>query len=499
MNIPRSIIYIILSLPLFCYCNRGKENLKKEENPPKTPAKSMNIRKQDKISTPSVKKPKQLANYKLKNVANDSRGESPVTKAGPPKGMGRIFGIAVSQDGKQTASGGSNGKIHLYSNNKKQIVDLKRGEVWSIAYSPDGNHLFAVTDQVVVKIDTRTGKTVWEHKDQGLWKNLALSPDGSSLAIASHSPTTPTSKALYFMDIKTGKIIKKTSIAINRLQYSKDNKHLFVRTNKGFAILNAKTLKKTKEIPAVLGASFVVNATNTRLAICDHKAVVTVFSLPEGKQIYRFPISSGGYGGQPLSFNTRGTMLAVGGRIGTVWNIISGMQITTLPKGLITSLVFIPGKDKIVIGFNRGTLTRVNVVQNLVGTKRESYPPKNIVLDLVKSSKRSNAMPSTKNRVWHKKGVVSAHLENSWGSKRGPEMTSAKVSSFSRTGNHLTIIVKLQFKDNSGNHGVDIINLSTTLPPLPHGIYKIMILPDSRKNGYNFSSGIMPLTLEIKK
>lgn len=101
--------------------------------------------------------------------------------------------IAMAPGAGQIAVGSQDGKIYIYETSGDQLTETKvveghRGEVTTVAYSPDGAFL-AAGDTAREVMVWRTGGGNWEAEVQGLWQFhtarvtcLAWSPSGAYLA-----------------------------------------------------------------------------------------------------------------------------------------------------------------------------------------------------------------------------------------------------------------------------------------------------------------------------
>jgi WD40 repeat protein/transcriptional regulator with XRE-family HTH domain len=99
--------------------------------------------------------------------------------------------VAVSPDGKEVATGGSDRTIKLWnvpSGTLRLSIPVEDDFIWSIAYPPDGKSVAAVGLTGMIRFyDRKTGKVLasW---DAGLGElsAVAFSPDGSKLAVVSN-------------------------------------------------------------------------------------------------------------------------------------------------------------------------------------------------------------------------------------------------------------------------------------------------------------------------
>jgi eukaryotic-like serine/threonine-protein kinase len=99
---------------------------------------------------------------------------------------GEVWALAYSPDGKTLASGGDDATIRLWdvvSGTQKKILQGHEALVMSLAFSPDGTKIYSSSWDKTVRVwDSATGESLadWRAHD-GPVSNLAISPDGRSL------------------------------------------------------------------------------------------------------------------------------------------------------------------------------------------------------------------------------------------------------------------------------------------------------------------------------
>lgn len=107
-----------------------------------------------------------------------------------------VNGIAVSPDGTEVASAGSDGTIRIWELNTGRPVGEPftghDGAVWSVAFSPDGKMLVSAgNDHTVRRWDTRSHKQIGDpmtgHDD--VVRSVAFSPDGATVVSGSFDRT----------------------------------------------------------------------------------------------------------------------------------------------------------------------------------------------------------------------------------------------------------------------------------------------------------------------
>ena len=111
-----------------------------------------------------------------------------------PTNQKNVLGLAYSSSANVLAYSGKDGDIGIWELGTKparvQHLDAGSGNVSSIAFSPDGNHLAAaVSDGIIRMYEVTSGEMVVVGSHDGEVRDVAFSPDGSMLASASTDMT----------------------------------------------------------------------------------------------------------------------------------------------------------------------------------------------------------------------------------------------------------------------------------------------------------------------
>jgi len=100
---------------------------------------------------------------------------------------GEVNSIAFSPDGQLLVSGGADGVVRLWNIQSDEIVGeySQNGEIWSVTFSPDGTRIAAAGEEMTITLwDVETGEMVFDplegHTDYVY--SVVFSPDGSLLA-----------------------------------------------------------------------------------------------------------------------------------------------------------------------------------------------------------------------------------------------------------------------------------------------------------------------------
>ena len=165
-----------------------------------------------------------------------------------------VSALDISVDGKLLATASQEGIISLCDTaNGKVIRQMKDHKAWvqTVLFSHDGKQLFSADREKSIRIwDIATGKQIAQLADSG--DDLALSPDGQILAVA--SGFNEKDKAIRLWDLKTKKLLKKLdavdgtrfrvmnpayeNVQVDNVAFSADDKWLVaIRSNPGSAVL----------------------------------------------------------------------------------------------------------------------------------------------------------------------------------------------------------------------------------------------------------------------
>lgn len=137
-------------------------------------------------------------------------------------GKHQIYGAALSPDGKTLATGGWEGKVHLWdrASGKRTDLALHRHGIMSVAFSPDGEWLATASqDRQAVLVSMKKGHEFkrLKHKKEAFY--LSFSPDSRFLA-------TGGAEAVRVWDVATGKELWKSTDAWRQVAFSPDGKTL---------------------------------------------------------------------------------------------------------------------------------------------------------------------------------------------------------------------------------------------------------------------------------
>ena len=282
---------------------------------------------------------------------------------------GRVASVAFSPDGTTLASGSWDGTVQLWDVDSGEIKDtLKWYRTWisSMSYSPDGTTLVAsgTYDGTVQLWDVDSGEIKDTLELPGDVYSVAYTPDGASLVVVSsldvaYTPdgasqvTTRGHGTMRLWDVDSGQIratLPEHTIWVSTVAFSPDGATLASRhmdnTMRLWDVTSGRMkIKNTLTLPRhiVWSGSVAFSPDGTTLASGHGDGAVRLWDVTSGKA---GPILLQGDLGAVVSviFAPDGATLASGGFDGTVrlWDTDSGQLKTTLKghNGPVSSMVY---------------------------------------------------------------------------------------------------------------------------------------------------------------
>lgn len=203
---------------------------------------------------------------------------------------GQIEATAYSPDGKLLATGGLDGKIHLWDANAQPVKTLDAPQhLQALCFSDDGALLFAMarpaqSDLRLYTWDLAKGELTGEPRKL-LGELWAFSPHGRTLAVAS---------------------VKKNNVTL-------------------WELANWRQRAETPQLPGRVHAMG-MSRDDSQVAVSDKTGRVAVYEIDSGREVQTFFPPGGS--AQGLAFSPDGSQLAMGMRYATVrvWDVASGKQ-----------------------------------------------------------------------------------------------------------------------------------------------------------------------------
>jgi WD40 repeat protein len=259
-------------------------------------------------------------------------------------GKGMVNCVVFTLDGQKLACTNFHGRIHIWDladKDAEPTISVSQPEpvTYSIAFSPDGRQLAAGTSLPNVNRvriwNTGTGKEDKTLGTNGLVRALTWSPDGETLAVATHNIQGPVS--LFDMangDVRT--LPAETCVA-ESLLFSADSEKLFVGNWKGSILIFDMDDRKPQA--TLKGHSSVVSGLalsrdGKTLASCSHDRTLKLWNVADVSPPETVTIGHAEDAAW-LRFSHNSKLLATSGYDGTVriWEVETGRLLDTVHEG----------------------------------------------------------------------------------------------------------------------------------------------------------------------
>lgn len=217
------------------------------------------------------------------------------TFPGPEKLI--VESIAFSPDGKEVASGYSNGTIKLWNvQDRKEIWELRgyTSEVSSVAVSSDGHWIASGNEDSSVRVwDTVSGLMKWKLKSENRdTRALIFSPDNRSLVTAGGDPSDKVEdRPIEVWDIRTGAKLFSLDFHVARVQslaFSPNGKWLASAAGTSAKIWD---IVSRKEVQTLSPVNQIVGFTkdSQRIVTGGTDNNLTLWEISTGRAVSRLP------------------------------------------------------------------------------------------------------------------------------------------------------------------------------------------------------------------
>ncbi|KAJ5152980.1 G-protein beta WD- 40 repeats containing protein [Penicillium canariense] len=202
-----------------------------------------------------------------------------------PAHKGNVNTVAFSPDGKQFASGSSDGTIKLWNTatgDLQKALERHSASVNSVAFSPDGKHIISGSDDRTIKLwNTATGdlQKILGHSESV--NSVAFSPDGKRIASGSNDYT------IKLWDTITGDLqrtLEGHSDVVLSVSFSPDGKQIASGSiDTTIRVWDATTAKLQKILESHSGGvGTVVFSADSKQIASGHDKTIKIWGTPSG-------------------------------------------------------------------------------------------------------------------------------------------------------------------------------------------------------------------------
>jgi WD40 repeat protein len=314
----------------------------------------------------------------------------------------KVSRVVFSPDGNTLASSSMDATVRLWDIATGEVLVTLYGhpdQVNSVAFSPDGTLLasangtflgstghirhreggtpYMVLDgtpmplpNMVILWDATTGieQRRWQGFKTGMF-TVAFSPDGTTLAAGSGTPTGPIDDAVRLWDVATGelKATLREDQAVWSIAFSPDGTILASGSGAGVTLWNVATHGTIESWGKDPARSVTVSPDGMLLASGHPNGRIHLWDVASNQEQVTLDAHDGIV--YALAFNPDGTTLASAGQDGTVrlWNVATGNAVAMIriPQTWVAGVAFSPDGTLLATGSSDGLVRLWDVAQVL--------------------------------------------------------------------------------------------------------------------------------------
>jgi WD40 repeat protein len=213
--------------------------------------------------------------------------------AAPAAHAGQIWSVAFSPDGKRVVAGGGDHVVRLWDVATGKLLRRFEGHTWGVshvAFSPDGNHILSAGsyDRTVRLWDAEGGKSLQclEGFDAGVM-TAVFSPDGKQALTSTGGSGENMGGTVQLWDLATGKEVRRFAghqMWTHSVAFSPDGKRVVsASSDKTMRVWDAQTGKELRQFTGHTGAiqRVVISPDGRRALTGSYDHTMRLWALPE--------------------------------------------------------------------------------------------------------------------------------------------------------------------------------------------------------------------------
>ena len=266
----------------------------------------------------------------------------------------RVYGVAISPDGKRIVSGSRDGTIKIWDATTGGELMILRGHessVMSVAFSPDGKWIASgSTDETIRIWDMATGDELTMLQDEAIVTNVAFSPDGKRLVSGNWN------KTIKLWDVAGG-----TEIAtfqgheqrISTASFTSDGARVISSSyDKTIRIWDANTGSQLMVLKGHEGAvgGLSISPDGKRIVSASEDRTAKIWDLATGAEL--MTLRGHDKGVLSVAFSPDGSQIVTAGQTIKVWEVASGTQLASFVghQDMVSGVAFSPDGRRIISG-----------------------------------------------------------------------------------------------------------------------------------------------------